>query len=178
MPQPRKVDLLPDELQEWLKQELKDRGFGGYVELAEALNARLEGEGLEIRIGKSALHEYGKEFREYSKWQADAETEMKAFLTEATLADEIDITSALFQQLTTIAFRTQMAMASAEGLPDPRGLKDLTQALNNLTRSAELRDKIKADVNEKQSQQLDQAVSRGEIEAAAAQKAREIMGFV
>ena len=53
MPPPRKVDLLPSELRRWLQAELKERGFAGYEDLAEALNFRLEEAGLELRIGKS-----------------------------------------------------------------------------------------------------------------------------
>jgi hypothetical protein len=69
VPPPRKVDLLPPELRGWLQEELRARGFGGYEELAEALNFRLEEEGVELRIGKSALHAYGSEFREYAQMQ-------------------------------------------------------------------------------------------------------------
>ena len=66
MPQPRKIDLLPQELRLWLQEELKARGFGGYDDLTEALNGRLEEEGLELRLGRSAVYAYGHEFREYA----------------------------------------------------------------------------------------------------------------
>lgn len=143
MPPPRKVDLLPSELRGWLQDALRERGFGGYEDLADELNWKLEEAGLELRIGKSALHAFGSEFREYAVAQEQAQGEMKAFLQQVTASDEVDVTSALFQQLTSIAFRTQMAIArEGEGQVDPRGLKDLTQALNNLIRSTELREGI------------------------------------
>ena len=178
MPQPRKVDLMPPEVRRWLHEELKKRGFGGYEELSEALNFRLEEEGVELRIGKSALHAYGAEFRDYARMQEQAQDEIKAFLQEASVADEVDVTSALFQQLTTIAFRTQMAIQTAEGgVVDPKGLKELTTALNNLIRSSELREKIAGEERAKAAAKLDGAVASGAIDAQAAQRAREIMGF-
>ena len=177
MPAPRKIDLLPPEMRRWLQEELKARGFGGYEELAEGLNSRLQREGLELRIGKSALHAYGAEFREYAQLQEQAQDEIRAFLSEASLTEEVDVTRALFQQLTTIQFRLQMVLSGPDGLPDPRGMKDLTTALNNLIRSTELRDKIAAEERRAQSDKLDAAVATGEIDEAAAARAREIMGF-
>ncbi|PIE15898.1 MAG: hypothetical protein CSA68_04675 [Rhodobacterales bacterium] len=177
MPPPRKVDLLPSELRRWLQDELKERGFSGYEDLAESLNFRLAEEGLELRIGKSAIHAYGQEFQQYAQMQEQAQDEIRAFLEEASLKEEVDVTSALFQQLTTIQWRLQMMMADPDQLPDPRGMKDLTTALNNLIRSTSLRDGILKAERAAQSDRLDQAVASGEIDRAAAEKAREIMGF-
>lgn len=178
MPPPRKIDLLPSELRLWLQEELKARGFGGYEDLSVALNARLERQGLELTIGKSALHEYGSEFREYARLQEQAQDEIKAFMTEMSASEEVDVTSALFQQLSTIAFRTQMAIAKADGgSVDPKGLKDLTTALNNLIRSTDLREKIAIEEGKKGAAKLEAGVVAGDIDAAAAQKARELLGF-
>ena len=176
MPPPRKIDLLPGEFRAWLQDELKARGFSGYVELAEALNFRLEDEGLELRIGKSALHAYGQEFQEYATLQERAQDEIRTFLEEASLKDEVDVTSALFQQLTTIQWRLQKTLSAGDNL-DARGLKDLTTALNNLIRSTSLRDGILKAEHAAQVRKLDQAVDAGDIDADAARKAREIMGF-
>jgi hypothetical protein len=70
----------------------------------------------------------------------------------------------------------QMSLADP-GQIDPRGLKDMTTALNNLLRSTSLRDGILKAERSAQSEKLDKAVDAGEIDKAAAQKAREIMGF-
>lgn len=177
MPPPRKVDLLPKELRSWLQDELRERGFSGYEDLAESLNFRLEEAGMELRIGKSAIHAYGREFQQYAEMQEQAQDEIRAFLEEASLKEEVDVTSALFQQLTTIQWRLQMAMAAPDQLPDPRGMKDLTSALNNLIRSTSLRDDILRAERAAQSEKLKDAVAAGQIDEEAARKAREIMGF-
>jgi hypothetical protein len=177
MPPPRKVDLLPAELKGWLRDELIARGFADYEALAEDLNFRLEDAGLELRIQKSAIHAFGQDFRQYAEAQAVAQEEIRAFLQEASLQREVDVTSALFQQLTTIQWRLQMLMSDPDNLPDPRGMKDLTTALNNLIRSTDLREKLVAEERRAQAARLDAAVASGDLNKEAAQKAREIMGF-
>lgn len=177
MPPPRKIDRLPEELRRWLQEELRKRNFSGYEDLAEDLSFRCEEEGLELRIGKSAIHAYGQEFRDYARAQEQAQEEIRTFLEEASLTDEANITKALFQQLTTIQWRLQMTMASPDNMPDPRGMKDLTSALNNLIRSTSLRDAILSAERKAQSEKLDAAVEAGDIDMAAAEKARSIMGF-
>ena len=177
MPPPRKIDLLPQELRDWLREALIARGFGDYVALSEELNFKLEQAGLELRIGKSALHAFGQDFKAYAETQRAAQEEIRAFLQEAGVKSEVDVTSALFQQLTTIQWRLQMMMSDPDNLPDPKGMKDLTTALNNLIRSTDLREKLVAEDRRAQSAKLDAAVGKGDIDAEAAAKARAIMGF-
>ena len=177
MPQPRKINLLPEALRQWLCEELKARGFADYDALTDALNDRLEAEGADLRIGRSAVHSFGQEFQDYAVMQDRAQNEIRAFLEEASLKAEVDVTSALFQQLTTLQWRLQMMLANPDTLPDPRGMKDLTTALNNLIRSTALRDGILKAEQARQSERLTEAVQAGEIDAVAARKAREIMGF-
>lgn len=177
MPPPRKIDRLPGELRRWLQEELKKRNFSGYEELAEDLAFRCEEEGLELRIGKTAIHSYGQEFRDYARAQEQAQEEIRVFLEEASMTDEANVTKALFQQLTTLQWRLQMAMASPDKMPDPRGMKDLTSALNNLIRSTSLREAILKAERDAQAAKLDAAVDAGDITADFRQQAREIMGF-
>ena len=93
-------------------------------------------------------------------------TRQTAWQRFAGLKDEVDVTSALFQQLTTLQWRLQMALADPDKLPDPRGMKELTTALNNLIRSSSLRDGILKAERARQSERLEEAV-----------EVREIMGF-
>jgi len=177
MPAPRKVDLLPSELRGWLQDELIACGFGDYEGIAQRLAERLEEGGLELRIGKSAIHAYGQDFKGYAEAQRQAQDEIRAFLEEASLKDETDVTRALFQQLTTLQWRLQMALAAPDADVSPRAMKDLTQALNNLIRSTSLRDAILKDERARIGERIDRAESAGDLDVAAAQKAREIMGF-
>lgn len=177
MPPPRKVDQLPQELRLWLQEELKASGFSGYEELAERLNARLIDTGLSMTIGKSALHDYGREFKDFTKHASIAQEQIRAFMEEADLKDETDVTKALFQQLTHIQWRLQMEMSNPEALPNPKGMKDLTTALNNLIRSTALRDAILKSEHDAQKARIDDAVKSGDLDAEAAKRAREIMGF-
>ena len=149
MPPRRKIDLVPDQLRHWLQDELKSRGFADYDDVTKALNARLDAAGLNLNIGRSAVHAYGTEFRQFAVMQAQAQDEIRAFLEEASLKDEVDVTSALFQQLTTLQWRLQTTMAQEDRLPDPRGMKDLTTALNSLIRSTGLRRSILAGAGER-----------------------------
>ncbi|WP_420011478.1 phage protein Gp27 family protein [Tateyamaria sp.] len=149
MPARRKIDLVPDQLRHWLQDELKSRGFADYDDVTKALNARLDAAGLNLNIGRSAVHAYGTEFRQFAVMQAQAQDEIRAFLDEASLKDEVDVTSALFQQLTTLQWRLQTTMAQKDRLPDPRGMKDLTTALNSLIRSTGLRRSILAGAGER-----------------------------
>ncbi|MGR3433504.1 MAG: phage protein Gp27 family protein [Shimia sp.] len=178
MPPPRKVDLIPESIRSWLQETLKARGFAGYEEITEELNWRLAEEGEELRVGKTAVHAYGAEFRDYARAQQQAEDEMRVLFQEMTARDEVDVTSVLFQQLSTLAFRSQMAIAQSEdGTVDPKGLKDMSQALNNLIRSRELRERILADERKAMGAKLEAAVDAGDIDAQAAERARQIMGF-
>ena len=152
MPRRRRIDLLPEALRSWLQEELRARGFADYDAVTDALNARLEAGGLELRIGRSAVHAYGREFKAFAVMQDQAQDEIRAFLEDASLKDEVDVTSALFQQLTTIQWRLQMAMADPDNLPDPRGMKDLSTALNALIRSTSLRRGILAGAGERAEQ--------------------------
>ena len=93
------------------------------------------------------------------------------------MTDEANVTKALFQQLTTLQWKLQMTMANPQNLPDPRGMKDLTTALNNLIRSTSLRDAILKQERDAQAAKLDAAVDAGDITADFRQQAREIMGF-
>lgn len=177
MPPPRKIDRLPAELRQKLNEELKRRNFSDYEQLAEDLAFWCEEEGIEIRIGKSAIHAYGQEMRDYVRMQEQAQDEIRAFLDQASMTDEANAQKALFQQLTGIQWQLQKNMMMTGDLTDPRGMKDLTTALNNLIRSTSLRDAIIKAERAEQSAKLDAAVASGDLEKDAAEKARRIMGF-
>ena len=110
MPPPRKINLLPEELRSWLQDELKARGFADYEALAEALNFRLEEEGLELRIGKSAIHAYGQEYAEFAKLNDEASSWASGWMQDNGLQEEAQRHNVLFQMMTTVAFKVLVSM--------------------------------------------------------------------
>lgn len=94
MPPPRKIDLLPAAFREQLQAELRESGFGDYVGITERLNFRLEEAGLTLRVGKSAVHEFGAEYREFVRLQEQASDWAAEWLGEMDSlrrgADEIE----------------------------------------------------------------------------------------
>ncbi|MGC9368695.1 MAG: phage protein Gp27 family protein [Paracoccaceae bacterium] len=146
MPPPRKVDLLPKELKRWLETELEARGFAGYEDLAEALNFRLEEEGLEMRIGKSALHVYGQEHAEFVKFQDQASAWAASWMTENGLEEEAQRHNVLFQMITTLAFKVMQAQMLKDGKDiDARELHFLGKMLKDVMASSGIREKLRED---------------------------------
>lgn len=178
MPPPRKVDLLPPELRGWLQDELRGRGFADYEALAEALNARLEAEGQELRIGKSSLHAWGSEYREFVKLQEEASAWAQGWMADNGLAEEAQRHNVLFQMVTTLAFKQMQAQMEKDGAEiDARELHFIGRMLKDIMASSGLREKLAEDERKRQAARLDQAEAAGDIDAAAAARAREIMGF-
>ncbi|PCH70270.1 MAG: hypothetical protein COC12_08425 [Rhodobacteraceae bacterium] len=186
MPPPRKVDLMPEELRKWLQEELKARGFGDYIALSEALNFRLEEEGLELRIGKSALHAYGQEYSEFVKYQDEASAWAADWMNENGLEEEAQRHNVLFQMVTTLAFKSMQAQMMREGDDiDPRELHFIGKMLKDIMASSGIREKVLEEdrariiqsERDAMAQKLDAAVEAGDVEQDAAQRAREIMGF-
>ena len=143
MPPPRKVDLLPSELRAWLQEELKARGFGDYVALSEALNARLEDEGLQLRIGKSAIHAYGQEYAEFVKYQEEASAWAAGWMNDNGLEEEAQRHNVLFQMITTLAFKVmQSQMMKDGGEINPQELAFLGKMLKDVMASSGMREKL------------------------------------
>lgn len=146
MPPPRKVDLLPSELKGWLQEELKKRGFADYVDLSEALNFRLEEEGLELRIGKSAIHAYGTEYAEFVRYQDEASAWAAGWMNDNGLEEEAQRHNVLFQMITTLAFKVMQSQMALDGSKiDPRELHFLGKMLKDVMASSGMREKIMDD---------------------------------
>lgn len=178
MPPPRKIDLLPTELRQWLQEELRVSGFAGYEALAERLNFRLEEEGLELRIRKSAIHAYGVEYEAMVKAQEEASAWAVGWMQDEGLADEAKRHSVLFQMITTLAFKVMKSQALKEGDEiDPKELHFLGKMLKDVMSSSGIREQTIAADRKAQSAKLEAAVASGDIDADAAAKARKIMGF-
>lgn len=178
MPSPRKVDLIPVELKSWLQEALRAQGFGGYEQLAEELNVRLEEAGSEIRIRKSALHEFGAEYREFVRLQEQASDWAKEWLGEMGLDDQAQRQNVLFQMLTTLAFKVMQAEVEKQGAEiSPQNLHFLARMMKDVMSSSGIVQAMREKERKEQSAKLDAAVAAGEVTDDFRQKAREIMGF-
>lgn len=143
MPPPRKVDLMPEELRAWLKEELRARGFADYEGLAQALNVRLEDAGLDLRIGKSAVHAYGQEYEEFVRYQEEASAWAAGWMNDNGLEEEAQRHNVLFQMITTLAFKVMQAQMTREGGEiDPRELHFLGKMLKDVMSSSGIREKL------------------------------------
>jgi hypothetical protein len=190
MPPKRKIDLLPTELRHWLQDELKARGFAGYDDVTEALNFKLEEEGLEVRLGKSAVHSFGMEYEQMAKAQEEASAWAVSWMEGNGLEEEAKRHNVLFQMITTLAFKVMKSQMLKEGDEiDPKELHFLGKMLKDVMSSSGLREKMTADERKRIAEdareseraamvaKLDAAASGGGTEALAAQEARRIMGF-
>lgn len=178
MPPPRKIDLLPVELRAWLQEELRARGFGQYEELAEALNFRLEEAGLDLRIRKSALHDFGSEYKEFVKLQEQASDWAKEWLGDMGMEDQAQRQNVLFQMLTTLAFKVMQAEVTKEGAEiSPQNLHFLARMMKDVMSSSGIVQAMQEKEKKAQVAKLEAAVTSGDIDAEAAEKARRILGF-
>jgi len=150
MPPPRKVDLLPSELKAYLQEALKARGFAGYEELADELNFKLEEAGLELRIGKSALHSFGQEYAEFVKLQEASSAWAAEWMNENGLEEEAQRHNVLFQMVTTLAFKVmQRQMTKDADKIDPKELHFIGRMLKDVMASSGMREKLVADERER-----------------------------
>lgn len=178
MPPPRKIDLLPPEFRAQLQEELRASGFSDYVAITERLNFRLEEAGLILRIGKSAVHEFGSEYREFVRLQEQASDWAKEWLGEMGMDDQAQRQNVLFQMLTTLAFKVMQAEVEKEGADiSPQNLHFLARMMKDVMHSSGLVQAMLEKERKAQSEKLDAALATGEIDLEAHARARRIMGF-
>jgi hypothetical protein len=176
MPTPRKVDQLDEGTRAWLKETLRARGFSDYAGIAEALNERLAEDGSSLRLHAATVHRFGQEYEKFVAYQEQASAWAAEWINDAGLEEEARRHGVLFQMITTLAFKAmQSRMGDAE--IDARELGFLGKLLKDVMGSAALREKMIEAERAQQAARLDQAVAAGDIDAAAAARAREIMGF-
>lgn len=190
MPPRRKVDLLPEELRARIKQALRERGFAGYEELTAEINDWLEAAGLEITLGKSAVHSFGQEYEQSVKLQDEAGNWARAWMSENDISEEAERHRVLFKMMTTVAFKVLKSQVMKDGDKiDPRNLHFLGRMMKDVMQSSGIREQLMVKERERIAAeaakaardeavaQLDCGVATGRIDAAAAQAAREVMGL-
>ena len=185
MPPPRKIDLIGEELRRWLAEELQARGFGEITDVTEALNFRLEEAGKQVRIGKSAVGAFSRALKDQREAFSLAET----LLSDMDIEAEGELHKVLMQMIATSAIHMINAVREGEGHLEPKDLMALGRMLKDLMSSSGMREKLLSDERERVAREaraeletelkgkIDEGVAQGAIDAAAAQKAREVMGI-
>ncbi len=178
MPPPRKIATLAPEFRDWLQEELRTRGFAGYVELTEELNTRLSEAGMVVSFHPATVHRFGQEYREFVTLQEQASDWAREWLGEMGMDDQAQRQNVLFQMLTTLAFKVMKAEAMKDGAEiTPQNLHFLARMMKDVMSSSGIVQAMREKERKDQSQKLEAAVASGDIDAEAAAKARRIMGF-
>lgn len=173
------IDQLNPDDKFWLDTWFKDKGFCGYVEIAEILMER------GYSISKSSVHRYGQKL-EQKLAAVQASTQAAILIADAAPDDSDMRTQAVLSLMQTQLFDTLIALqeAGAEGV-DPakrlaliascgKGIASIAQAsIGQKKWMLEVRDRV-----EKAAQAVESIVKKGGLskEAAAAIK-REILGI-
>ncbi len=167
MPRPRKVDLMPEELRGWLKEELRARGFSDYEGLADDLNFRLEEAGMQLRIGKSAVHNFGQEYEEFVKYQEEASAWAAGWMNDNGLEEEAQRHNVLFQMITTLAFKVMQAQMTKQGGEiEPRELHFLGKMLKDVMSSSGIREKLVAEERARAAREARESAAETAVKAA------------
>lgn len=147
MPPRSKIERLPDALKHWLAAELAARGYADCDGVTEALNARLEAEGLDLVVSRSALGRYNKTQKRYVEIQRRSDEWAGKFLADEGIDAEAKRHRALFSMLSTHAFQVMemgfRADDDKEDLDfDPRDLHLMGRMLKDMMASSGLREAI------------------------------------
>jgi hypothetical protein len=178
MPPRRKIDALPAEERQWLQDALRARGFAGYVEVTEELNDRLAARGYGDTLHPATVHRFGAEYAEFVRVQEAASDWATEWMKEAGIGDEAKRHNVLFQMITATAFKVLQAQINKPGEEiDPKDLHFIGRMMKDVMASSGIREQLAAAERKTQAAKLDAAVESGDIDAAAAEKARRIMGF-
>ncbi|MEP0153577.1 MAG: phage protein Gp27 family protein [Pseudophaeobacter sp.] len=169
MPPPRKIDMLPEEFRDWLHETLKAGGWSGYARIADELNSKLLEAGFEISVGKSAVHEYGQEYREFVKYQEQASQWAADWMNDNGLEEEAQRHNVLFQMVTTLAFKVMQSQMTKDGDEiKPQDLHFIGKMLKDIMHSSGIREKLMEDERSRVAQKAKEEAA-GDMEKAATQ---------
>lgn len=166
MPAPRKIDLMPDELRQWLADVLRERGFGDIVAVTEDLNFRLEEAGMQLTIGKTAVGEFSKALKD----QREAMGLAEELLADMDIDQEGELHKVLMQMIATSAVQLIRSVREKDGHLDAKELMSLGRMLKDLMQSAGFRERLKEDERKR--------ITREAREAAEAEMAERVQGAI
>ena len=102
--------------------------------------------GCELRIQKSALHEFGSGYAEFVKQQEMASSWAQDWMNEAGLEEEAQRHNVLFQMVTALAFKVMQSQMTKDGEEiDPRELHFIGKMLKDVMASSGIRQKLMDD---------------------------------
>lgn len=178
MPPPRKIDQLPPDIREWLQDTLRERGFADYIAITDELNDKLVDAGKVISLSHTTVHKFSQEYRAFVRTQETAGAWAQEWMQENGLEEEAKRHNVLFQMITALAFKVMEKQMGKEGDEiDPKELHFIGRMLKDVMASSGIRQQMVLAERKAQSEKLEAAVASGDIDAAAAEKARKIMGF-
>ncbi|CAK0766012.1 conserved hypothetical protein [Gammaproteobacteria bacterium] len=191
MPRPSFSDQLPEEARVWLDEQLRKRAFSGYEELTEVVNRHFQSIGLELRITRSPLADYGKKRKEKIARIRSA-TLIAKEIRESTEDDADDLSGALIGLAKTELFEAlyglEQNIQGGDEEVDPtarveligkvsKGIAELTRASlaqkKHSTSARQAREAVAAMV---EGEMRRQGVSEPSIEALRAAITQELRG--
>lgn len=138
MPPPKKLDLVPQDMVDQLKQMLADRGFADIVEVTDEFNTLLQVNGCEIRVGKTSVGEFSKLLKD----QRDAFSMAETLLSDMDLAAESDMHRTLMTMIATSAMQMMRVTREGDGHLPASDLMNLGRMLKDLMGSTGIREKL------------------------------------
>lgn len=128
-----KISQLPEELQAWLRTELKDRGFQDYDEVAEALNDRIAAAGIEMTVSRAGVGREAKEYQAYLE-EIRESRDFALYVAEQLPDDDGRMNQALVRMAQDKMFRILRELSREE--LDPKKIGMLTRAVADITRAS------------------------------------------
>lgn len=141
MPPPKKLDLIPEEFRRWLAEELRDRGYADIVDVTEALNFRLEREGLELRVGKTAVGDFSKTLKD----QREAFAVADALMQSMDIEDEGKVQAGLYQMISATAMHAIMNVREEDKHLTADDSAKYARMMKDLMASSGMREKLLED---------------------------------
>lgn len=161
MPPPKKLDLVPEELIDQLKQMLADRGFGDIVEVTDEFNTLLKVNGCEISIGKTSVGNFSKLLKD----QRDAFSMAETLLSDMDLEAESDMHRTLMTMIATSAMQMMSAVRREDGHLPASDLMNLGRMLKDLMGSTGIREKLLDDERKRIAQKAREEAAEAGVKA-------------
>ncbi len=172
------ITQLPEPVRQWLEAELLRRNFSGYLELTDELNAKLETEGQELSVSKTALYRFGSQFEERIAKIKQASMMAQTMAREIGTDDENTMNDALLKMVQQQLFDVLVQM---QANPDKLSITAVGKVIAELSKASVGQKRYAAEVRERVSaaaETVDEIVKEAGISADTAGEIRaKILGI-